>query len=163
VECFSGQPAAARARLDQLPFASQPETLENDFILLHQLAAQTEAELALAAGQPQSALAQMDSLIAHYHRSGLQMFITDALLMRGRALAAAGRPSEAEAALEAARAKAEQLGSLRIFWQIQAELAALARTRGDEAAARALSQQAAELIEYIAARAGEPELRESFL
>jgi tetratricopeptide (TPR) repeat protein len=163
LQSLSGQQAEARAALDRSPFAHNPALLNDQFILLHQLFAQAQAELALANGEPQQALRLAEDLIAHFRRAGVRLYFTDALLLRGQALAGDGRVSEAQAALEAAREEAEQLGSRRTLWLILSELAALASRSGDHEAAKALWRQAAEIIDYIAAHAGSVELRQSFL
>jgi len=163
LQSLSGQHAEAQAALERSPFAHDPESLNNQFVVLHYLFAQAQAELALARGEPQQALQAAEDLIAHFRRGGVRLFLVDALLVRGRALAAGGRADEAQAALEAARAEAEAVGSRRMLWLILAQLAALAEHRGDSTDARALAGQAAGIIDDIAEHAGSDELRESFL
>ena len=163
LQSLGGQHAEAQATLDRSPFAHNPDLLNDQFILLHQLFAQAQAELALANGEPQQALRLAEVLIAHFRRAGVRLFFSDALLLHGRALAGDGRVNEAQAALEAARAEAEQLGARRTLWLILSQLAALADARGDHEAALARWRQAAGIIDDIAEHAGSVDLRESFL
>ena len=121
------------------------------------------SELALARGEAEAALALADDMERSLRVVTVRLFRTDALLLRGRALRLAGRPAEAQAALAAARAEAEALGSRRTLWAILAALADLAAEQGQAPEAQTLRQQAADVIFFIAAHAGADELARSFL
>jgi hypothetical protein len=117
----------------------------------------------MARNDPAQALARAGQAAAALRQGQVRLFLPDVLSLEGRALRAAGRSADAQAAFEAARLEAESLGSRRSLWLILFELASLAAARGDAPAARALSSQAADLIAYIADHAGAPDLRASFL
>jgi hypothetical protein len=68
------------------------------------------------------------------------------MLLKGTALAAAGKTAEAERALREARSAAESVGHRRILWEI---LAGLARIVGDDERAE-LRTQARQIVETIA-------------
>jgi tetratricopeptide (TPR) repeat protein len=160
---LAGQAAEAQSALDDFPIAQNQAALQEQFILLHLIVTLCLVELALAKGEAEQSLQLAESLIAHFRREGSRLFFPDALWLRGRALAAAGRLDDAQSALDTAQAEAEALGSRRMLWLILAELAALADRRGDPAEALALRRRAAEHIRYIADHAGAAELQESFL
>jgi len=121
-----------------------------------------EAELALAKGDDERALALMDELIAFLGRVGVRTFLADAMYLKGQALAAQGRNEEARETLAGARAEAEALGSRRALWPTLAALAEIESGRGRAAEAHALRQQARAIILYIADHCP-PDLRASFL
>jgi tetratricopeptide (TPR) repeat protein len=160
---LDGRLAEAQSALDRFPIAQNQQALQEQFILLHLVVSRSLVELALAKGEAEQALELAESLIAHFQREGTRLFFPDALWLRGRALAAAGRPGDAQSAFEVAHAAAAALGSRRTLWLILAELAGLAEMRGEQPAARELRRQTAEHIAYIAEHAGAAELRESFL
>jgi len=72
-----------------------------------------QGELALAGGDYTRAVDRADELAHHLQSFGARPFISDALLLKGRALRAAERLDEAAAALNEARSRAESLGSRR--------------------------------------------------
>jgi tetratricopeptide (TPR) repeat protein len=160
---LDGRAAEAQAALNESPLAQDPARLKQQFIMTQFLFAQVEAHLALAKGDHQQALALADGVVAKLRHNGVRLFLADVLCFKGRALRAAGRVDEARSALKAAKSEAEELGSRRMLWQIEAELAGIAAGRGDQNAARALWRRAAEVIEYIAAHAGSAELATSFV
>lgn len=75
-----------------------------------------------------------------------------------------GEVEEAKDILLEAKAVAEERGERIFLWQILATLGDLEELRGDAAEAGKLWDQACEIIQYIADRAGDEEgLRASFL
>ena len=160
---LDGRLAEAQSALDRFSIAPNQAALQEQFILLHLVVNLCLVELALAKGDAEQALQLAESLTAHFQREGSRLFFPDALWLRGRTLAAAGRLDDALLALESARMEAEALGSRRMLWLILAELAGLADGRDEQRRARALRIQAAEHINYVADHAGAAELRESFL
>lgn len=158
-----GQVETARATLAALNLGDNPSALKGQFYLIYLMYTLALSDLALADGQPQRVLAWTADLAAHLRPNKLRLFLADVLYLRGMALLAAGRAEEAAATFEDARVEAEALGSRRLLWQIYAAQAALAEARGDHSAALALREQAAELIDDIAAHTGDPALTASFL
>ncbi len=160
---YEGQPAQAQAVLDNAKFPLNAETLKDQFVLTQIMFGLVMSELALARGEAEAALAVTDDMERSLKVVTVRLFRADALLLRGRALRLAGRPAEALAALAAARAEAEALGSRRTLWVILAALADLAAEQGRAAEAQTLRQQSADIILYIAAHAGSDDLARSFL
>jgi len=158
-----GRPAEAQAALDQSAIAHDPAALKDEFVVTQLFVALALTELALANGKHEQALRLAEDAIALLQRYAIQLGLPDLLHLKARAQRAAGRPTEAQTTLAAARTEAEDLGSRRTLWPILAELAALAAERGDQPTARELSQQAAKIVEYIAEHAGSAELSASFL
>jgi class 3 adenylate cyclase/tetratricopeptide (TPR) repeat protein len=99
-----------------------------------------------------------DAVLDRLHHAGIRPFTEDAMLLKGRALAALERTSEAERALREARSTAEALRHRRILWEILAELARIA---GDEERT-ALLIEARGIVQAIAETL-EPGLKASFL
>lgn len=159
----AGQWAEAQAALDESGLNRDPEALQRQFVITQLVYALAKGELALALGRPSEALALVETISRKLRQSNVRIFYVDTLLLQGQALRADGRLLEAQAMLHAARAEAEALGSRRTLWAVLVELAALAAARGDHPADQALLNQSAEIINYIAAHAGEPALAESFL
>jgi tetratricopeptide (TPR) repeat protein len=120
-----------------------------------------EAELALSQHDFARVINVMDKLIARLRQIGVQLFLVDALCLKGQALLAENRLNEAEETLRAGRVTAEALGSRRSLWPILATLSQVQMRRGAEAEAQALRREARVGIDYIAARCP-PDLRESF-
>src|SRR4029077_12180299 len=105
-----GRLEEAQSALDHFPIAQDQAALQEQFLLLHLVVNQCLVELALAKGEAERALQLAESLTAHFQREGSRLFFADALWLRGRALAAAGRLGDAQSALDAARVEAESLG-----------------------------------------------------
>lgn len=122
-----------------------------------------EGELAGRRGEPARAQALMEVWLADLRRLGARTFVAPALHIQGRALLADGHLEAARRTLEEARAEAEDMGSQRMLWQIQAALAEVETRQGDEAAAERLRRQARAIVTGIADHAPTPELRASFL
>src|SRR5579859_546751 len=101
---LDGRLAEAQSALDRFPIAQNQQAQQEQFILLHLVVSRSLVELALAKGDTEQALELADSLIAHFQREGTRLFFPDGLWLRGRALAAAGRPGDAQSAFEVAHA-----------------------------------------------------------
>jgi hypothetical protein len=87
-----------------------------------------------------------DAILDRLHHAGIRPFTEDAMLLKGRALAALERTSEAERALRGCRSAAESLGHRRILWEV---LVKLGRIVGDEERAE-LQNEARAIVETIA-------------
>jgi tetratricopeptide (TPR) repeat protein len=119
-------------------------------------------ELDMARGDMSAALVQARELIRHFEQRGVVFVRPEARLLQGQAHIALGQHDDAWAALQTARAEAEALGSRRLLWPILAALAEIASARGQDEAS-SLRRQAREIVDYIAAHAPTPALRQSFL
>ncbi|MBI3361147.1 MAG: hypothetical protein HY023_08555 [Chloroflexi bacterium] len=126
-------------------------------------AALAEGEYALMKGDQARAIAAMDALYRNLRRSGVRLFIPDALRLKAQALLALGRLDEACGGLQEGRVEAEALESRRSLWLLLASLAEVEARRGNDAEAHALRRRASEIVDYIAGHIATPELRESFL
>ena len=120
-------------------------------------------QLASSRGDHARAVEIADSVLAWLARLHLRQFLPAALLLKGRAYGATGRPEEAEHVLAEARKRAEAMRYRRVLWEIDAELGALAAARGDEATASELMGEAAAVVEEIAKTIDDEDLRASFL
>jgi class 3 adenylate cyclase/tetratricopeptide (TPR) repeat protein len=104
-----------------------------------------------------------DAVLAWLDRLHLRQFLPAALLLKGRAYVATGRPAQAEQVLGEARKHAEAMGYRRVLWEIDAELSGIAVARGEATEAAALRAEATSVISDIAATIDEERLRSSFL
>jgi tetratricopeptide (TPR) repeat protein len=87
-----------------------------------------------------------DAVLDRLHHASIRPFTEDALLLKGRALAALERTSEAERTLREARSAAESLGHRRILWEILANVSGIV---ADEEQAE-LQNEARGIVETIA-------------
>jgi hypothetical protein len=158
----AGRLAEAQATLTEAGLGADMSQVWTQFISELVLVGMAVAELALARGEALQALALADQVSEALRAASTRLFLVDMIMLRARALWAAGRAAEAEAAWEAARAEAEALGSRRSLWSILAALARLAEGRGEQATAADLWRQAADIVDYIAAHAGSAALAETF-
>jgi len=101
-----------------------------------------------ARGEHERAVEITGDVLDRLDRAGIRPFTEEATLLKGTALAAAGRTREAERALREARSAAESLGHRRILWEILAELGRLV---ADEERAE-LRTEARQIVRSIAAR-----------
>ena len=114
--------------------------------------------VANAKGDHERAIEIADDVLDRLDRAGIRPFTEEAMLLKGTALAAAGRTPEAERALREARSAAEGSGHRRILWEILANLSGIV---GDEEHAE-LREEARGIVETIADTL-EGDLRASFL
>ena len=114
--------------------------------------------IAGARGDQERAVEMADAVLDRLHRAGIRPFTEDAMLLKGRALAALDRTSEAERTLREARSAADGLGHRRILWEILAELS---RIVGEEEHAE-LVIEARGIVRSIAGTVDE-DLRTSFV
>ena len=158
----AGRMAEAQAVLDAADIGPNLAGTRPQFITEYLFMGAVAAEMALAQGDHARALALIEDVLLILRESGTRLFLTDALLLQGQALLAAGQRAKAQAALRMAQAEAEALGSRRKLWQVLAERARQAEADGAQADAAALWREAGEIVDYIAAHAGPAELAESF-
>jgi DNA-binding CsgD family transcriptional regulator len=120
------------------------------------------AELGLAAGNPGQTLQIVDRLTET--ATNLAHGIIPRLwYLRGLALLALGRATEAQEALEAAQATARAQGTPPLLWRIDAGLARLHQAQGRRDQAEASTAAARTTIEALAAGLADANLRETFV
>ena len=117
------------------------------------------AEVALAQGNGEEALAVLERLRARAAEVGSRAYRYDIELLYGQALLAAGRREEAVAAFHTGLAVADELGARRTRWQL---LRALAAVSEDAAEAARLHAAAQADIDWIAGQIPNDELRLAF-
>jgi class 3 adenylate cyclase/tetratricopeptide (TPR) repeat protein len=122
-----------------------------------------QGELALARKDADRAAELADASVEWFRSLDARAFLPEALLIKGRALAALDRAEEAEVVLREARDLSEPVGARPVIWKVDAELARIASERGDREAAEELLSEARGTIGRIADTIDDEELRESFL
>ena len=118
------------------------------------------AGLALASGDLEAALMDVDELLDYLVRVQMPLYRPEALYLKGCIFHRQERPAEAREMWLQARTESEAMGERRKRWLI---LAGLAEVAGDEEEAAELRGGAREIVAYIADNAGRPEHRRSFL
>jgi DNA-binding CsgD family transcriptional regulator len=123
------------------------------------------ATAALATGHSSTALDIVDRLIELAPATAAPDAITEPhlLKLRGDALAALQRTTEAIVALRQALAAAELQGARPLQWQIHAALAALLTRGAERAQAESHLATARQLADELAARIADESMREQFL
>jgi DNA-binding CsgD family transcriptional regulator len=121
------------------------------------------ADLALAQGDPGSALAILDQLLAQASNVTSEGDIPLLALLRGRALAALDRYDEAEATLRAAIRGADARGHRPLVWRGHAALGRCYDAWARREAAREEYRLAWEIVEDLAATLPDAQLRAGFL
>ncbi len=127
------------------------------------LAFSIEADIHLANGAFERVLTLTDDLLAPDQMLNLRHMAAYLHYYRGLALKEVGQAQEAYQAMNQARDLAQEIGARNALWQILPELSNLEAARGNPAEAKALHEQAREIIEFIADHTGSAELQASFL
>jgi DNA-binding CsgD family transcriptional regulator len=151
-----GKQAEARLRA-VMPPEQEPHTL------IERRLAWAWGELALARGEPQFALQIAEQLIASAPGEPQAQPIPRLLRLRGEALAALKRLSEAAEALEGAKRGALERRETPLLWQVQCSLGRVYRLLKREQDASEASVAARKGIEALAQTIDDAELREHFL
>ena len=120
-------------------------------------------ELALAQGAPAVALRIAERLIASAPGEMRTQAIPRLLKLKGEALVALKRLSEAMEALEEAKRGALERREAPLLWQVQRSLGRVYRLLTREQEARSAFAAAREVIEELAQTVDDAELRERFL
>lgn len=120
-------------------------------------------ELALAEGQPETALAMVGELIASAPNHTPETVIPRLERLRGEALRMLGRDEAAEAAFNAARSAAKTLGLRSLVWQIDLAREPLYARHARHEESDSARAEAEEMIAEIAASLEESALRDHFL
>jgi class 3 adenylate cyclase/tetratricopeptide (TPR) repeat protein len=160
VHLIAGEVDEAEAALADTDLLLMPEAGRTTVSLWWSLA---RARLASARGDHDEAVESADAVIERLRRLGIRPFVAEALLLRGRSLAALGRLEDAERALLEARADAEALGHRLALWEICEALSSLMAERGDGERARSVREDARRHVEAIARRIDDDRLRSLFL
>jgi class 3 adenylate cyclase/tetratricopeptide (TPR) repeat protein len=154
IHLWAGEPDRAEAALADSAVELLPEPLRSTASIQVPL---LRGSLAEARGEHAHAIEIADAVLDLVHRAGLRLFVAEALLLKGRALAAGGG-RDAEGVLREARRTAEGLGHRRILWEI---LVALAPMVGEQERLGML-REARRIVASIADGV-EEDLRRSFL
>jgi tetratricopeptide (TPR) repeat protein len=117
------------------------------------------AELHIARGEPQQALQYADQLGALADERNMREMKTQALRWRGEALMLLDQLEDARATLHQAAQLADQVGNVRVKWDVQAALAKCARMLGDNVAAAQHEAVVQQIITQIAANLPGDDLR----
>lgn len=152
--------AAAQALLDATLNSTLPLQTLGQRSLWH-----ARAELALAQGEPGLALQITDQLIEF--TANIESMEISAIphlaYLRGKALAALRRWTEAEALLLDAAKSAQAQGLLPLLWRIHLLLGQVLRAQGRHAEASSLFAAARQVVEAIADTLLDSELRDNFM
>jgi len=159
---LSGQQAEAQTTLSEAGLGVDLSNVQMQFMSELMMVGMAVADLALAQGDAGQALNLADQVIGALRATSTRLFLADVLMLRARALEAAGRAAEAEAAWNEAASEAEALGSRRTLWQVLAGLARLAEARGETVEAAARWREAAGIVNYVTAHTGSALLADSF-
>jgi DNA-binding SARP family transcriptional activator len=118
-------------------------------------------ELNLALGQPESLFAGLEERVRPYREAGFNALLADEYWLRGRAAMALGKFDVARDALLKAKQAAEAQEERALLWKILSTLSEVERTGGNAGEANRLNDEAQDLVDDIAAHAGE--MRDAFL
>jgi class 3 adenylate cyclase/tetratricopeptide (TPR) repeat protein len=153
----AGELEAAEAMLVETEPELLPEPRRSNIVVQVPL---LSARIALARGEPASAMAIADEILALEARVGNRQLAAEVLLVKGRALAASGDTDGAAVVLGTAKTESERLQRRLVLWEVLAELADVT---SDPAEAAALRAEAHELVVSIAGSVEDDDLRKSFL
>jgi class 3 adenylate cyclase/tetratricopeptide (TPR) repeat protein len=119
--------------------------------------------IAGARGEHLRAVEIADAILDRLRRLEVRQLAADALVLKGRSLAWAGKADEAKRVLGEARSEAESREYRLVLWEILRELSEIVDVQGNVEAARELRAEARRLVERIAESVDEEQLRSSFL
>jgi non-specific serine/threonine protein kinase len=123
----------------------------------------TYGELCLARSEPDAALGIADRLIAWAGTVGGPGVVPRLWQLRGEALAALGKATEAETTLREAQETARQQGIRPRLWQIHLTIAGLLRTQGQREEAGREYAAVRAVAEEVAASISDETLRDGYL
>ena len=155
IHLLAGELDEADAALAESNVELSAEPLRSEVSVLVPL---MRGRVAGARGDHERAVEMADAVLNRLHRAGIRPFTEDAMLLKGRALAAVDRMSDAERTLREARSAADGLGHRRILWEILAELGRI----GDDDESAEMRAEARRIVERIGNDV-ERDLRASFL
>jgi tetratricopeptide (TPR) repeat protein len=157
---LAGELDEAEAAIGGSPVELAPEPLQSAASFRVEL---VRGQIALARGEHIRAAEIADAILDRLRRRELRLFASEALLLKGRSLASAGKADEAKRVLGEARSEAKRREYRRVLWEVLRELSEILETQGNAEAARELRAEARRLVEGIAESVEEKELRSSFL
>jgi class 3 adenylate cyclase/tetratricopeptide (TPR) repeat protein len=137
-----------------------PEPLQSEASIHVSL---VRGHIALGRGDLDRAVEIADAILDRLRRREIRHLAADALLLKGRSLASAGKTDEAKRVLGEARSEAESREYRLVLWEILRELSEIVDVHGNAEAARELRGEARRLVERIAESVDEEQLRSSFL
>ncbi|HEY2965156.1 MAG TPA: adenylate/guanylate cyclase domain-containing protein, partial [Actinomycetota bacterium] len=105
--------------------------------------------IALARDEHARAVEIADTILHQLRRLDVRHLAADALLLKGRSLASAGKADEAKRVLGEARSEAERREHRRVLWEVLHELSEILDVQGNTEAARELRAEARRLVEGI--------------
>jgi tetratricopeptide (TPR) repeat protein len=156
-----GDPVAARRLVPEAGDAPlRPHTKSGRFL------ARAQAELALAQGRPELALAVVDYLAqttAGPDEPPAELPVPELAHQRARVLAVLGRLAEAEAELRAGLEAAQVFGQRAMLWRLRLELGRLLARQGRRVEAQAELAAARQVMTRLAALIPDDRLRAGFL
>ncbi len=120
------------------------------------------AELDLARGRPERALATIDEIIALAPALPLERTNPSLVKLRGDALRRLARPEEAAATYDAARQSAVLFGFSPILWRVELARGELYQAEGQTAKAEAAFQRARTTLEELAGSLPDDAMRAAF-
>src|SRR6266699_16427 len=153
-----GDLAQAEALLTAAPALDAPPQTQ-----AHRLIWYVRAQLALAQGKPDHALAITEQLLASAANVSNGQSIPHLSQLRGKALTQQNRPAEAETALQAALTSSTARGLRPLLWRIAIDLGNLYHAQQRDEEAEHSFATAQELIEALAAPIPDTALRAHFL
>lgn len=148
VHVLRGEVKEAAAVMDLVDPESAAANLFLPFPIRFPLAL-AKAEVALAGGDPASALALSQSLVAEVAQLHLKFWIPQALLFQARSMQALGRYDEALGLLEEGRLVAREIGSLWTLRPIVTLLSEIEMRKGNSSKAARLAEEARTLADKI--------------
>jgi tetratricopeptide (TPR) repeat protein len=117
----------------------------------------------LAVGEYERTIEIADASISYHEPAGIEAGLADAYYLRGKALKALGRETEAYSDLGKGAMIAEEIGSNRILWKILGAMGEIEDLRGYPVEAGQLRAKAQGIVNTIADHTGKEEWRKSFL
>jgi class 3 adenylate cyclase/tetratricopeptide (TPR) repeat protein len=156
----AGDHSAALAALDEVDLMMLPEPDRTFLLVASRLA---RSRVALRTGDPQEAEAIAGDVVQHLRSNGVQILVAEALVSQSKALIAAERFEDAERELADAIGSADRLGERKALWEALALSAEVSARRGAEKDAAGLRRRARGIVDEIAARISDEDLRGRFL
>ena len=154
-ELDQAEAAVGRSQVEQLP---EPLRTAGSIRV-----ALVRGRIALARGEQLRAVEIADAILDRLRRREIRHLAANALLLKGRSLASAGKADEAKRVLGEARSESERSEYRLVLWEILRELSEIVDVHGNAEAARELRGEARRLVERIAESVDEEQLRSSFL
>jgi len=124
---------------------------------------QVKAELALIDGDRQGALRIVEDYIGKAREKGMLSFLPEKLMLKSEILITTGEKEAGYEALREAYAFSHEQNTRMFLWQICARLAAREVDDGNHTEAEKYYEQARSAVDFIAAHAGQDDLRDAFL